>query len=218
MKIMQKEHGYIVMSLGGVPNQYTIGSSQSNWVQTNPPNGFFVSSTYFDLAGLTQREKTLFFKGATVQQIGNPSIQPASAGDLCILYDIMSSSPMTNADLASFSGNGNFSGLATGATSGLTFDQTIYARRREYVVSVDLAAWGSMQLVSDDQLGSLNPTASDRVYSYRVITVVASGTNKDITVLSSRQILSAEAREEEEFEYLMRLKKSYELQQSHDED
>ena len=75
-----------------------------------------------------------------------------------------------------------------------------------------------MQLVSDDQLGSMNPTASDRVYSYRIVSVSLSGTNKDVTVLASRQILSAEAREEPEFEYLMRLKRSYELQNEPDVD
>ena len=218
VKVMQKEHGYVVITLGGAPNQYSITDSVSNWTQPFPPAGFFASSTYFDLAGLSQREKTLFFKGATVQQLGNPSMTSGAAGDACVIFDIMTSSPMTDAELTGFSANGNFSGLTGAATSGLTFDQTIYARRREYVVSVDLAAWGALQLVSDDQLGSMNPTASDRVYSYRLISVAAAGTSKTITVLGSRQILSAEAREEPEFEYLMRLKRSYELAQSYDED
>jgi hypothetical protein len=218
MKIMQKEHGYLVISLGGTPNQYSISDSVSNWVQPVALQGVFHSATYFDLAGLSQREKTLFFKGATVQQLGNPTVTGGTPGDSCQVYDIMTSSPMSADQLTSFTSAGNFAGLTAAATSGLTFDQTIYARRREYVVSVDLATWGAMQLVSDDQLGSLNPTASDRVYSYRIIAASLAGTNKNLAVLASRQILSAEAREEPEFEYLMRLKRSYELQQSHDED
>ena len=218
MKVMQKEHGYIVIDLGAVLNQYSISDSISNWTQPYPPGGGFISQTYFDLAGLSQREKTLFFKGATVQQLGNPTMTSGAAGDSCQIYDIMTSSPLTPAELTVFSQAGNFAGLTGGATSGLTFDQTIYARRREYVVSVDLAAWGALQLVSDDQLGSMNPTASDRVYSYRMVIAALAGTNKTLAVLGSRQILSAEAKEEPEFEYLMRLKRSYELQQSHDED
>ena len=215
---MQKEHGYVKIELGGAPNQYSIVNSITNWRQPFPPAGFFSSSTYFDLAGLSMREKTLFFKGATVQQLGNPTMTSGAAGDACVIFDIMTSSPMTDAELTGFGANGNFSGLIPGATSGLTFDQTVYARRREYVVSVDLAAWGALQLVSDDQLGSMNPTASDRIYSYRLVLFSAPGTNKTLTVLGSRQILSAEAKEEPEFEYLMRLKRSYELQQSYDED
>ena len=218
MKVMVKEHGYLIAGVGGAPNQYAISDSASNWVQPIVPQGVFHSSTYFDLAGLSQREKTLFFKGATVQQLGNPSITGGAAGDACLIFDIMSSSPMTANELTSFNNNANFAGVSSTVTSGLTFDQTVYARRREYVVSVDLAAWASMQLVSDDQLGSMNPTASDRVYSYRLIILSLAGTSKDVTILGSRQILSAEAKEEPEFEYLMRLKRSYELQQSHDED
>ena len=218
MKVLTKEHGYLVITLGGAPNQYSISDSASSWSQPFAPQGIFYSKNYFDLAGLTLREKTLFFKGATVQQLGNPSITSGAAGDACLIYDIMSTSPMTDNELAGFNANGNFAGVSSTVTSGLTFDQTVYARRREYVVSVDLAAWGSMQLVSDDQLGSMNPTASDRVYSYRIIVVVLAGTSKTVTVLGSRQILSALAKEEPEFEYLMRLKRSYELQQSYDED
>jgi len=218
MKVMTKEHGFIIVSLGGAPNQYAIGDTAGNWTQPVVPQGVFHSSTYFDLAGLTLEEKTLFFKGATVQQLGNPSITSGAAGDACLIFDIMTSSPMTADELTSFNNNANFAGVSPTVTSGLTFDQTIYARRREYVVSVDLAAWGSMQLVSDDQLGSMNPTASDRVYSYRMVIVSLAGTNKDVQVLGSRQILSAEAREEPEFQYLMRLKRSYELQNEPDVD
>jgi hypothetical protein len=218
MKVMTKEHRFIVVSLGGAPNQYSIGDQAGNWTQPVVPQGVFHSSTYFDLAGLTLEEKTLFFKGATVQQLGNPTIQSGAAGDACQIYDIMTSSPMTADELTSFISAGNFSGLTPAATSGLTFDQTIYARRREYVVSVDLAAWGAMQLVSDDQLGSMNPTASDRVYSYRMVGVDLSGTSKTLAVLGSRQILSAEAKSEPEFQYLMRLKRSYELQNEPDVD
>ncbi len=218
MKVLQKEHGYVTIQLGGAPNQYSISDTISNWVQPVSPQGVFHSETYFDLAGLSMREKTLFFKGATVQQLGNPTISSGAAGDVCLIYDIMTSSPLSASQLTQFSANGNFAGLTPTATSGLTFDQTIYARRREYVVSVDLAASGSMQLISDDQLGSMNPTASDRIYSYRMVVTALAGTNKSVSVLASRQILSAEAKEEAEYEYLMRLKRSYDLQQSYDED
>ena len=217
MKIMTKEHGFLIISLGN-PNTYTIGDTAGNWTQPYANQGLFQSDTYFDLAGLSMDEKTLFFKGATVQQLGNPTIVSGAAGDGCLIFDIMSTSPMSADELSGFNNNANFAGITPTVTSGLTFDQTVYARRREYKVSVDFAASGSMQLVSDDQLGSMYPTASDRVYSYRMIIVALAGTNKDVTVLGSRQILSAEAKEEPEFQYLMRLKRSYELQNEPDVD
>jgi len=218
VKVLQKEFGYVVVSLGGAPNQYSITSQQTNWEQPTPPQGLVASKTYFDLAGLTNREKTLFFQTALVQQNGLPTITSGAAGDFVNVYDVMTSSPMTDAELQVFPGNANFSGLAPTATTGLTFDQTIFARARTYSLTVDLAASGYMPKISDHQLGSLSPTASDRIYCYRIVFVNAAGTNKDITIPPARYILSADAKEEAEYEYLMRLKRSYELQQSYDED
>jgi len=218
MKVMTKEHNFIQIDLGGAPNQYTIAATQSSWSQPYPPQGVFMSQEYFDLAGLSQREKTLFFKGATVQQMSNPNGTSLAAGDTCVVVDVMCSSPMTDNQLNAFAVYGNFAAGSGVANSGLTFDQTVYGRIRSYAVSVDLTAWGSMILVSDDQVGSMNPTASDRIYSYRYVFVELAGTNKTLNVSNARHILSAEAREEPEFEYLMRLKRSYDLQQSYDED
>ena len=218
MKMMVKEFGILTAALGVAPNNYSIGFNRTNWKQTTPPQGFFVSESYLDLAGLTMREKTLFFTSALVQQNGLPAITNGTAGDYVNIYDIMSSSPMTDAQLEAFPGNANFSGLTPSFTSGLTFDQTIYARVQTYTLSVDLQASGYMPKISDHQLGSLSPTASDRIYCYRLVFVNATGSNKNITIPHARYILSADAREEAEFEYLMRLKRSYELQQRYDED
>ena len=75
-----------------------------------------------------------------------------------------------------------------------------------------------MVTVNEQQIGSLQPTASDRVYSYSVL-VMGSPIGADtITISPCRHLLRAEAREEKEYEYLMRLKRSYELQQEPDVD
>ena len=216
MKTLAKEHMYCTISQNP-PGVWTITDTSGNW-RSLTPGGFVVSETYFDLAGLTMREKTLFFKSAFIQDFLNPSHTGGAAGDTITMLDIMTSSPMTDAELTGFALNGNFAGLTSGLTSGLTFDQTIYARVRQYVVDLDTAAWGSFILVSDNQLGSMSPTASDRVYSYRLFFPGTPTTATEISVLPVRHILSADVKEEAEFEYLMRLKRSYELQQSHDED
>ena len=70
--------------------------------------------------------------------------------------------------------------------------------------------------ISDEQLGSLEPTASDRVYVYRVISIT--GGDGVYNFYPVRFILRADAREEPEYQYLMRLKRSYELQQTLDRD
>lgn len=216
MKTLAKEHGYLVANqAGGV---WSIDETNSQGWRLLAAGGIFASDTYFDLAGMSMREKTLFFEAATVQELVNPMhFQPTpgtGAGDSMVIVDLMACSPLTDAELSKFFLYGNF------AFNGgpLSFAETIYARVNQYVVDLDTQAWGSFVQVSSNQLGSLEATASDRVYSYRIV-YMGTPTNADrVDVLSARHLLKVNAREEAEYEYLMRLKRSYELQQSYDED
>ena len=213
MKTLAKEHGTLAASQNP-PGVWAVEDFSNGW-RLLAVGGIFASSTYFDLAGLSQREKTLFFEGAATQNMLNPSHASGAAGDSMIVVDLMSSSPLTDADLSAFPIYGNF---AQNITPNLTFHQTIYARITQYVVDLDTAAWGSFIQVSQNQIGSLEPTASDRVYSYRIVSLGTPTAATRIDVLSARHILQVKPKEEAEFEYLMRLKRSYELQQSYDED
>ncbi len=214
MKTLAKEHSSITVNRDPGTGFFSIATGNyGSWSQPFANQGVVLSSTYFDLAGLSKREKTLFFKGAIVQDILNPSVTSQTAGDSLGLVDLMSSRPLTDNEVFNFLVNGN---LAGPLNSSLTFDETIYGRIRQYVVDIDTQAWGSMVLVSDNQLGSLNPTASDRIYSYRLVSL--SGQFLQTTIYGGRHVLSVDVKEEAEYEYLMRLKRSYELQQRYDED
>jgi len=217
VKTLQKEHQYVTITRVDGQQLWNISAQNGGW-EAITPSGFVCSQTYFDLAGMTMQEKTLFFKSAFVQDFLNPAHTSGAVGDTIILIDLMTSSPLSNAELQGFAVNGNFSGLTPTLSSNITFDQTIYARVRQYIVDVDTLAWGSFVLASDNQLGSMSPTASDRVYSYRMFFPGSPSTAATISVLGARHVLSADVKQEEEFEYLMRLKRSYELQQSYDED
>ena len=100
----------------------------------------------------------------------------------------------------------------------LTFDQTIYGRLRTFVSDVDTVSAGYMIMIGEQQLGSLEPTASDRVYSTRVVVVGANNTDGSLLVYGCRHLLRATVKEEPEYQYLMRLKRSYELQERFDRD
>ena len=63
----------------------------------------------------------------------------------------------------------------------------------------------------------MKPTASDRVYSYRVALVATVSADR-MDLSGCRHILQAVAREESDHEYLMRLMRSYQLQQEPDVD
>ena len=212
MKTLVKEHGLFQVNIvGGAATQTDF--SQGYRLVTGT-TGFFVSENYFDLAGMTLEEKTLFFEGATVQNMSNPSYSSGAAGESCQIIDIMTSVPMSDEVLAVYFTQGNFAG-----TGSSTFDQTVYARNTFHVIDVDFAAAGYFNTLFSNQIGSLMPTASDRVYTYRLIGINPNqATPAIISAWPCRYILRADAREEAEYQYLMRLKRSYDLQNEPDRD
>ena len=212
MKTLAKEIGALVVSKVGAVG--TLGSSAEGWEQLTPGGLIFANRQYFDLAGLSMDDKTLFFEGAAVQDTLNPAASPSVAGSLILLTDVMSNKPLTNAEITSIgAGNGNIQGQGN-----LTFDQTIYMRLRTFNIDLDNAAGGYMIPIADNQLGSLSPTASDRVYITRIVVLGDVSADGSYSVSPCRYIIRAKAQEEPEYEYLMRLKRSYELQNEPDRD
>ena len=166
---------------------------------------------------MTIDDETLFFEGATIQEALPPSTDPATAGNGIICVDIMSNKPLTDteAQIALTLGNLNSSSVV-GGTATLTFDQTIYMRHRIFNMDLDNLAGGYMITLSDHQLGSLSPTASDRVYCTRVISI--GGEGGSYALYPVRYILRGTGKEEPEYQYLMRLKRSFDLQNEPDRD
>jgi len=189
-------------------------STGGNWRPISGSPGLFISDTYFDLAGMTREDMTLFFEGAAVQELKNPTSFPATAGNTLQVADVMSAVPLTDTEAAFYLFGANFH-IAN--TSTLSFDQTIYGRVRVFNVDLDNQAGGFMIQLSDTQTGSLEPTASDRVYCYRVVQYNGAIDTR-IDLFGARYILRATAKEEADYQYLMRLKRSYELQNEPDRD
>ncbi|MGA0379890.1 MAG: hypothetical protein ACO3NJ_03735 [Candidatus Poseidoniaceae archaeon] len=210
MKTMTKEFGNLVVNKVGPVFTPDYSISAGGWKQPTPAAGIFINRAYFDLAGLSMDDLTLFFEGAAVQDVLPPSTLTATAGNQAFVVDIMSSKQLSDAEASATVLSGNF------ATSNLTFDQTMYMRVRFFNTDLDNQAGSYMIPVADNQLGSLSPTASDRIYCTRV--VLFGGADGKYDMYPARYILRATAKEEPEFEYLMRLKRSYELQNEPDRD
>jgi hypothetical protein len=221
MKTLAKYHAPLAVTQnppGSGTWSFTPGFTGFNdgYREAGAPSGFFVSETYFDLAGMAMDEKTLIFEGMATQTPGNSLFTAGAAGDSCVVYDIMTSIPV-NFDLASTRSALLNHGLGFPAGT-LNFEHVLYQRRRRYTLDLDTAA-AFLLNAEDDQSGSMMPTASDRIYSYRVVQFYdVSGTVAAASVTGARHLLQAQAKEEPTYEYLMRLKRSYDLQQSHDED
>lgn len=215
MKTLLKETPWLSVNQSP-PGNFTLDTTfVHGWSEIAPR--FFAYRTYIDLAGMSQQEKTLFFQGAGQQDLYNPQVTAQAAGDSVITVDAMCQRSLTDDELIRLVIYGNFGDSDNIGINGLTFSETVYLRHRQFVVDLDTQAWGQMVTVSDNQLGSLEPTASDRIYCYKVVTLsTAAYTN--IRFSPTRYLLKATAEEEPMHQYLMRLKRSYELQQSPDND
>jgi len=214
MKLLAKEHQGVQLALSGANWTITAGSSFGGWREYLTSN-VFISDNYFDLAGIAMDDKTLFFESAGVQIIKEPMVTAnPTPGDELLVTDIMSTTSLTDAELIAVSAYGN---LAGNTSPGLTWAETVYARNQTWSITQDQGPLGSMRLYNEHFFGSMQPTASDRIYSYRVIAPVAQGMT-GMFISGARHMLSAEPKTEEEYVYLMRLKRAYELQQSYDED
>lgn len=178
---------------------------------------YVYSDTYFDLAGMSADEKTMFFDAIDVQTPFLPSWGGVpTPGDGITIIDVMTSVPLTiDASLLVDVGNGV--GFPFTRSN---FEHVIYGRTLQYVSHLDLGTYASPTLVASNQYGSGMPTASDRVYSYRFILInTANGTTiTSCDIPAARHILVARATEEPEYIHMMRLMRSYNLQQQPDVD
>jgi len=219
MKTLAKYHSPLLVDQQA-PGVWTFDTGFSgfndNWRQAGALTGFFVSENYFDLAGMAMDEKTLMFEGMTTQSAGNSLFAGGQAGDSCVVYDIMTSIPVDFDKASTRNALLNF-GLGFPAGT-LNFEHVLYQRRRRYTLDLDTAA-AFLLIAEDDQSGSMMPTASDRIYTYRVVQFYdISATVTQASLTGVRHLISSMAKEEPTYEYLMRLKRSYDLQQEPDVD
>ena len=215
MKLLHKGLGTVVFAFNG-PNMEATSSTTIQMLRSFPNYATYVQKDYFDLAGLTQQEKTLFFETVSVQTAYNPTIDGGHTGDGFIEQIVLTTTPIEEDYL--------LSELATGAGlpgSKLDWSQVVYYRQRTFSQTLDLGSYAYLPTNSENKMGSAYPTASDRVYIYRFLSASVASPAAPFNSLvhpGCQIVLGASAIEEPEFQYLYRLMRSYELQQSPDED
>ena len=172
---------------------------------------------YFDLAGLTQQEKTLFIQGLDIQMVFAPELTDGITGDAVSICVVLSDTPL-DPTFTSYVAPG-FSG------GGIDAQNLIFHRWQTYAVTQDSSSNSKFTVLMNEHTGGVcTSTASDRIYWGVALTsnVVKIGpTTSPVTDIYYPQMrikLFVNAAEEKEYEYLMRLKRSYDLQQSFDVD
>tara|TARA_B100000161_G_C33523453_1_gene402318 strand:+ start:567 stop:1250 length:684 start_codon:yes stop_codon:yes gene_type:complete len=227
MRTLHKEHGYVAYQTGtGVVNQESyfedfFGTTKGEWVKIGlAANNCIMSEQYIDLNGLNIDDKSVFFDAITCQSPNAPLIGPKvfgaanpPAGASLLIHDIVTSVPLIIE-------NSIIDELAYGIgymQSQYDFEHVIYYRSQSWTTDVDFGGF-ICNMTSQQQSGSGMPTASDRLYCYRFVQWTTQVQNAVVSIPPARIVLAARAVKENEVEYIYRLKRSYELQQSFDRD
>ena len=185
------------------------------------PNATFVQQQDIDLTGYAHQKKTFYPYSSFEQRGGLTSgtfIAALTAQALALDLTIISSVPLNDNDLAAaitYSPGFNYpSGFTNGEGR---FDRSviIHGESKTYTVDTSMAVVGRnnvLKLVDRQLFSSLEPTAADKLYAYRILTVIAAA-NEGTTCgwPATRVLLPGNIGTEPQLEYMMRLKRSYEL-------
>jgi len=173
-------------------------------------------STYFDLAGLTQQQKTIYFQSLSAQQYSINFFRGAGVGDSYVELILYSAVPINDTDLITVFANG-----PGGQFTNTNWEQIPYWRTTNSYIGLDQGGYQQLIHQAVNVGGSGAATASDRIYVYRIVSGTFAAAGAGVTesyTAPTTCIMLIDERQEPDYQYIMRLKKSYDLQQSFDVD
>jgi hypothetical protein len=212
MKTLKKEFDQLIAVKEAGSYQPANGSG---WVQSAHFNSLYYNEQFIDLAGIAIEDETVMLDAAAVQRGTYHYILPAAAGDRIYIWDLMTSIPI---DIAKQDVQQEIFERGMGMMgTRLNYEHVLYHRLQVFSYDVDFAN-GTAVLADETQIGSLEATASDRIYCYRVCSFTTAGPGASGVVSPVRYLLKVAPTKEPDYQYLMRLKRSYDLQQQPDVD
>ena len=211
--VLSKLLGYLQIDEGApIPEIGPTDSGAGTWIKGS--NNTFYQSTEIDITGLTVQELTFFPTSGSVQR------GPINLGlGLGIISEqiLVTITPLSSIPPAPGQMFMKPTGLAIADSE--EFQNILWGRAWTWNANTALPGnFGVPVNVTD--LGSGSPTNGDTLYVYRFVSVsgFTSGPGRFAEVGAARVILTGQLREEPEFQQIMRLRRSYELQQTYDED
>jgi len=213
--VLTKNLGYLQMLTDGLtaqigPNSYDMGT----WKLGSTSN-VFVMKEEIDIAGLTAQELTFFPLGGDVQR--GPTAMGLAFQEQGIINEwiYVCSSPMDERVGVNFQ-TWNLVGQGASPTE---FQNVLWGRAWTWVRNSSVPSNFAVA-VNSTLMGSGEPTNGDRLYVYRIVStgsyVPTPGSYAELP--SVRLLISGQLKEEKEYQQLMRMRRTYELQQSYDRD
>jgi hypothetical protein len=177
-------------------------------------NALFVHEDTIDVAGLTNMELTFFPISGDVQRSATSLGLTEGIG---VEWILVTRSPIKNIDEQVYESNPMIFALPGQFSNGGEFDNIIWGKGWTWVRNTSLIQNFGVA-VNTTLLGSGEPTNGDKLYVYRMIRLVAPTAAGTAEFGAGRLLISGQLKEEAEYQQLMRMRRTYELQQSYDED
>lgn len=166
-----------------------------------------------DLSGYALDRKT-FYPTTTIYQKGNTYTN--FGGSSVTEMVLVTSVPISDTDLIAYLGFLTAPGFTQFNTAGAeqqNWTTLLFGQTNTYMINSTLPALGVTQLINSDSYGSLSPTAADKLYIYKIVSpgTLAGVIGSSLAIPSSRIVIPGSMMQEPKLEYMMRLKRSYEL-------
>jgi len=200
--------GYYIAQKGAEDTEWSYSGGDRQWLPI-PSYPLALSwSSSIDLSGYALQGKTFFPVTGFLQQ--SPVIA-LDAGAAIHMMTVISSVPLDVDRL--------LADVTVGTTPDLStqeWETVLYCRSETYMATTTTpSAFNYLTLQNVGQSGSLEPTAADKLFIYRIalpigVTALANDFTR-IQLPGCRVGLIGQMADEPQLEYMMRLKRSYEL-------
>jgi len=197
-----------------VTGPWTLASKSAIQGAPAPLAPYLWTMTTIDLGGLELAKETFFPVGSTIQDpgiYGNTSETTPAMAVIDMITDKLID-PSEVIDFAYlYSNNGSMYGMLGNADDETTIVMGSY---RFMTGNSNLTYTAMMRTEVSTSFSSGEPTAASKLYCYRIVQPWVDGDTTTITVPASRFYLTGVRDKEEDLVYMMRLKRSYELDQT----
>ena len=208
------------------PRRLTALHPQCSATYTNDPNtpwtnlnGWQVASgttifheTQIDLSGYAMDSLTFFPMSVGLQDPGIYTFLPGASSTFSAIQvlDIVTSVPLSPLLVATAQTTGTGAGMLGSLRE---FETILFGTYRFFTLNTNIPYPNYQQLERSQRFDSGEPTAADKLYSYRIVTVVTSDLDEAsyVTIPAARHLIGGVMGEEADLVYMQRLKRSYEL-------
>lgn len=213
--VLDKLLGYLQIDEGApIPAIGPTGPGAGTWIKGS--NNTFYQATEIDISGLTVQEFTFFPTSGSVQR--GPVNLGIGLGYISeqILVTI---TPLPSSRVPPSPGQMVFKPFGFDMGDQMEFQNIIWGRAWTWNANTALPGNFGVPINITD-LGSGSATNGDTLYIYRFVSVAGytPGAGHAAEVGPARVVITGQLREEPEYQQIMRLRRSYELQQTYDED